>query len=135
MNIQQALADKTKVSAPAVRNGSARHGQQWQIIASSVQSNPDLLNPERTYAPQLIGAVDAWSNSRGDDVIVAVLDTGLGTVAQRVDGSFHATHTTLCGVGDVQRRGQKLVVGDIADGADLLQPLVRQDRLHHFQTL
>ena len=77
MNIQQALADKTKVSAPAVRMGSARHGQQWQIIASTVQSNPDLLNPERTYAPQLIGAIDAWSSSKGDDIIVAVLDTGL----------------------------------------------------------
>jgi hypothetical protein len=37
--------------------------------------------------------------------------------------------------GDVERLGVEGVVGDVADGADLFQVLVGEDRLAHFQRL
>lgn len=77
MNIHQLLRDRTPVAAPAVRNEKPNKPQKWQAIAASVQKNPDLLNPDRTYAPQLIRALDAWTMSQGRNVVVAILDTGL----------------------------------------------------------
>ncbi len=70
-----------------------------------------------------------------DDDVVAVLDGGFGAFAQRIERSFH-TRGALCGIiGDVEGRSVELVVGHVAERADLFEILVGEDGLAHFKTL
>ena len=70
---------------------------------------------------------------RQDDDVEAFLDGALGPFAERVERRLHAFGATVGGEGRVQRLGLEVIVGDVANGADLFQVLVAQDRLAHFK--
>ena len=70
-----------------------------------------------------------------DDDVVAVEHRALGTAAKPRQRHVHSRRAALDGVGDVERLRLEMVVGDVADGADLLQVLVGEDRLAHFEAL
>ncbi len=70
-----------------------------------------------------------------DDDVVAFQHGALGALAQPVDRHLHAFAAALACKGDVERLRLEMVVGDVADQADLLQVLIGEDRLAHFQAL
>ncbi len=49
----------------------------WALSPLSV-NDPDFNDPQRVYAPQLMGVPTAWNYTQGDpDVVVAVVDSGV----------------------------------------------------------
>ena len=69
-----------------------------------------------------------------DDDVVAVAHRLLGVLAQARERVLHAARAMLDRVGDVERARVELLL-DMADRADLLQILVGEDRLAHFEPL
>ena len=70
-----------------------------------------------------------------DDDVVAAGDRRLGALAQPVDGARACRRRpSFDAIGDVDRLGVEAVLG-MADGADLLEIAIGQDRLAHFEPL
>ena len=69
-----------------------------------------------------------------DDDVVAVAHRLLGVLAQARERVLHAGRALLGRIGDVERARVELLL-DMADRADLLQILVGEDRLAHFEPL
>ncbi len=69
-----------------------------------------------------------------DDDVVAALHRRVGPLAQPLERVGHAAGALLGRVGGVERAGVEALL-DVADAADLLQILVGEDRLAHFQPL
>ena len=79
-----------------------------------------------------------WATPRvrqDDDVVVLRAHGLLGLRAHAVERRRHAGRALLGRVRDVERDRGELVVLDLADLADALQILVRQDRLVHLEPL
>ena len=72
---------------------------------------------------------------RQDDDVVAGVDGGLGELEQPLERIGHSRRAGLGGVGDVERLRLEGVVVAFADGADLLEVLVGEDRLAHLEAL
>ena len=66
--------------------------------------------------------------------VVALLAGPLGLGADRLERRAHPFRAVRRGIGQVQGDGPERVVGDLADRADLLEILVGQHRLAHFET-
>ncbi|MNV07343.1 hypothetical protein D3C71_977650 [compost metagenome] len=69
-----------------------------------------------------------------NDDVVAAANGGFRPLAQAVEHFRHAFRTALHIIGEVERLGVETVFR-VADGADLFQIAIGQDRLAHFQTL
>ena len=59
----------------------------------------------------------------------------LGALAELVERLAHAGGAVVGAIGDVERDGAELVVGDVADAADALQVLVGEDRMRSLEPL
>jgi len=79
MNLKQIIeSDPTKISAPPPVISTSIDPRRWRRTrAIHPVGDPDLLNPNLTYAPQLIGATSSWHESKGKGVTVAILDSGI----------------------------------------------------------
>ncbi len=71
---------------------------------------------------------------RQDDDVVATVNSRFGTVTKAFDGAVHTGCPFTRIVGDVERLGVEAVFR-VADGTNLFQIAIGQDRLAHFQTL
>ena len=65
------------------------------------------------------------------DDVVAALDRRLGTFAEPIEHFDHALGAARDVIGEVQRLGVETVFR-MADGADLFEIAIGQDRLAHF---
>ena len=70
-----------------------------------------------------------------DDDVDAGVDGLLGRGAQHVERRAHALGAAVGRIGDVERLGLERVAVHVADGADLLQVLIGEDRLAHLEPL
>ena len=70
-----------------------------------------------------------------DDDVLAGADRCFRALAQRVERLAHAGGAMVGAIGDVERDGAELVVGDVADAADALEVLVGEDRVRRFEPL
>ena len=70
-----------------------------------------------------------------DDDVDAAAHGLLGRGAERVERRRHAFGAVADRIGDVERLRLERVVVHVADGADLLEVLVGEDRLAHFEPL
>ena len=69
-----------------------------------------------------------------DDDVVAAVHRRFGALAQALQRVLHAGRALLDRIGDVERLGVERIL-EMADAADLLEVLVGQDRLAHFEPL
>ena len=69
-----------------------------------------------------------------DDDVVAAVHRRFGALAQPLQRLLHAGRAAFDGIGDVERLGVEGIL-EMADAADLLEILVGQDRLAHFEAL
>ena len=69
-----------------------------------------------------------------DDDVVAAVHGRFGALAQARQRLLHAARALFDGIGDVERLGVERIL-EMADVADLLEILVGEDRLAHFEAL
>ncbi len=58
-----------------------------------------------------------------------------GAAAELVERLAHAGRAVIGAIGDVERDGAELIVGDLADAADALQILVGENRMRRLEPL
>ena len=70
-----------------------------------------------------------------DDDVAAAAHLFLGALAQRVERPAHAVGAVLGREGDVEGVRLEVIAAHLRDRADLLQVVIGEDRLAHFQAL
>ena len=70
-----------------------------------------------------------------DDDVLAGAHGCFGALAELVERLAHAGGAMVGAIGDVERDGAELVVGDLADAADALQIVVGEDRMRRLEPL
>lgn len=50
-------------------------------------NDPDLVDPNKSYAPQIVNLTEAWDYTMGNSaIVIAILDTGINTAHPEFDG-------------------------------------------------
>ena len=80
-------------------------------------------------------AVGAGGAVGQDDDVLARAHGRFGALAELVERLAHAGGAVVGAIGDVERDGAELIVGDVADAADALQILVGEDRMRRLEPL
>jgi len=75
-------------------------------------------------------AVGSGRPVRQDDDVLAGANRLLGAFAELVQSLAHAGNAIVRAIGDIERHGAELVVGDVADASNALEIVVGQNGMH-----